>query len=91
MSCHDNLPWNSANRSSNNSALMSSVSFKYFFYYSLFTANLEVRNAHLPYGYSQTKEGGKSEAATSYNGINSELVPTTSTFGMLITMVLVNE
>lgn len=56
--------------------------------HSLFTANLEVRNAHLPElnGYSQGKQEPSNKAVTPYNGINrvSESITTTSNIGMFI-------
>lgn len=56
--------------------------------HSLFTANLEVRNAHLPElnGYFQGKQEPSNKAVTPYNGINrvSESITTTSNIGMFI-------
>lgn len=62
-----------------------SLLFNSFLWHSLFTANLELRNPHLPSinGYTKTNDGPKSAAITSYNSISSESAITTATIGML--------
>ncbi|XP_078361811.1 uncharacterized protein LOC144646151 isoform X1 [Oculina patagonica] len=50
-------------------------------------ANLEMKNPHLPSinGYIKTKDGPKSEAITSYNGISTSSVITTANIGVNFT------
>ncbi|XP_078361813.1 uncharacterized protein LOC144646151 isoform X3 [Oculina patagonica] len=57
------------------------------FVIELCKANLEMKNPHLPSinGYIKTKDGPKSEAITSYNGISTSSVITTANIGVNFT------